>query len=165
LKMKMQGILRCLAALCCFLLCTYSVVAQDLGDIYGLSGLKSCGVTVRIDENSKTAGINEAETQALIELKLRQNGIAIGPTNSPPACMYLILTAHPLDSERVVFRMGIHLRQTASLQRNQDLIWPITWEMGTTGIAAKERLRSKIRDEIESALTQFLNEFYTWNPR
>jgi hypothetical protein len=137
------------------------------GDIYGLRGLKSCGVAVQIDENSKASGLNEAEVQALIELKLRQNSIAIGPANSPPACLYLTLTACPIDagSERVIFRMGMHLRQTASLQRNQDLIWAITWETGTTGIATQERLRGKIRDEIDQALTKFLNEFYKRNPR
>jgi hypothetical protein len=114
-----------------------------------LKGIKAVGVIVEKLREEAPKGLTEEQLQNDVELRLRNAGIAIIPSNqeNQGAAPYLYVMVNSIqlpDSVQYVYAVGIELNQVVKIARDMRIVAvATTWDKGGTGCTSRARKHSR----------------------
>jgi hypothetical protein len=130
-----------------------------------LKGIKAIGVIVEKLRAESPKGLTEEQLQNDVELRLRNAGIAIIPSDQAVA-PYLYVRVNSMQlpkSPQYVYAIGIELNQFVKIGRDMRITAiATTWEKGGTGWTSRPE---GIRDDVEEYVDKFIRAFLSVNPR
>ncbi len=139
-----------------------------------LKQLPGFGVEVELqgtETAQRMAGVLQSELQVQSELKFRKAGLRVLPTDTalhqpggPVLSVFVLLLA--TDDNFLVYHIDLGLQELADLRRNSNLGNVTTWKTSYLGIVGMKRSpASAIRENLDSLLDEFLNDFLASNPK
>jgi hypothetical protein len=163
----------CTALLACGLSFSFmhSSVCADDDEFSRTTMLILRGVYVVVDElNFELAGdgLSKNGLKAVAEAKLREAGIEILPVEDREAAGTPHLHIHPeivrgSSSQEYIYHISVQLRQSVFLSRTPVIeALGTTWSTTAMGVAASA---SDVQDKVKDLIDQFINAYYTVNPR
>ncbi len=141
-----------------------------------------------LPELAQKAGITDDELEAFVELKLQQSGIPMRDVDdknleSPYVYVNVTLMHLKLPYDFVAYSIEVSLNQRIVLPRYKNLPAKVkdpsnklklmrrltsmtasTWDKSILGIVPRNRVGSKIKDNIGTLLTFFIDEYLKANP-
>lgn len=141
-----------------------SVTAKPLKD------LGSIAVLVEdLGPDGVKAGISKEKLKASVELRLRQNGLAVREVKQTTLeSPWLYINTNILYVENgdfFIYKISIALNQTVRLLRNDTMVRADTWEKGYLGISPPDNISEKVEKNVDTLLTFFLNDYLAANPK
>jgi hypothetical protein len=130
--------------------------------LLGLNGVVVVIETLKPD--AEADGLNVAELQTDVELKLTQGGIRVLPhpewseTPGRPWLYVSVNTIKHLGS--YFFSVDVQLKQDVSLPRQPSIMTSsATWELGSIGFVNPELLPAKIRESVGTYVDNFISDY------
>jgi hypothetical protein len=134
--------------------------------------LKGLGrITVLVEDfgnDTAKVGISEVELKAIVELRLRQSGVAVDKIEDRKQQPYLYVAVHPMYLEKTdhfIISTRVSLNEIVRLQRNDTTTIATTWNKGNLTIAPRNISTEHIKQSVDSLLTFFLNDYLAANPK
>jgi hypothetical protein len=113
-------------------------------------------------------GISKNDLRILVESRLRQAGIPIWDHKSKQPVVLLEADINVVkidDMPAYAFESGLRTREGGKLDRNPKVgASCITWERGAFGVVRQVKSQD-IRQSFEKYLDEFINDYFTANPR
>jgi hypothetical protein len=137
-------------------------------EVRSLAGIKALFISIGSDSSFEPLEpyLTEAQVRTDVELRIRKAGISVVGIGDPhDATVYIDIAALRSTTGLCAFDFSVQLRQSATVDRNNQKFGAITWgpkgylSMGST-MAAAETIRKKLGDYID----EFLNDYLTVNP-
>lgn len=164
-----------LAVFCLALIFVSVANAQDYearDRIARFAKIGAIGIDVQInlsDAAAQRAGLSEDYLRNFIELKLRQNGIAVRPVgllNLESPFLYFSLNILNLDSiKHYAFNASLQLRQNVKLLRTDEVIvGAITWNKAIIVITKSTTFSEQVKNNLNELFDVFLNRYMEANP-
>jgi hypothetical protein len=136
-----------------------------------LLGLKGVVVVIEtVKPDAEADGLNVAELQTDVELKLTQGGVRVLPhpewreTPGRPWLYVSVNTIKHLGS--YFFSVDVQLKQDVSLPRRPSIMTSsATWELGSIGFVNPELLPAKIRESVGAYVDNFISDYSEANSK
>jgi hypothetical protein len=130
-----------------------------------LLGLKGVVVVIEtVKPDAEADGLNVAELQTDVELRLSQGGVRVLPhpewreTPGRPWLYVSVNTIKHLGS--YFFSVDVQLKQDVSLPRQPSIMTSsATWELGSIGFVNPELLPVKIRESVGTYIDNFISDY------
>jgi hypothetical protein len=132
-----------------------------------LKGIKAVAVIVEKLREEAPKGLTEQQLQNDVELRLRNAGIAVIPSNraDQAAAPYLYVRVNSLqlsNSPQYIYAIGIELNQAVKVARDVRIVAvAATWDKGGTGCTSSPQ---RIRDGVVDYLDKFIAAYLSVNP-
>lgn len=157
-----------LIVLCSSNIATASAPDKDTRE--DLKGINYIGVIVMVpNDEIKQFGLTEDNLTALIELKLRQNGIKIRAKNqNSPDCAVLIFDMAIINEEElggIIYSSNLEFYQNVKLVRNNKIVLGCTWNDSSLSFSPRSDFKDSAKSILDDHLNIFLNEFFKANPK
>ncbi len=157
-----------LLALAFFAFFSYRSFSQSTSSKESLKEIGPIEVMVeKIEERHVLeAGINNEEIKALVEMKLRQNGIPIANFNPDNPFLYININfAYIQEIQTFYWSNTIELIQPVKVLKNgMPLIAP-TWQKGSLSEARRSVLSQTVKEHLEIYLNIFVNDYLAANQK
>jgi len=174
--MKEKRLLTTVAVLCIWGMVVCGGSAQTEMDRKSLRGLKGIAVVVEaLQPEAERDGLTKSQIQTDSELKLRQAGIRVLPTEESfkvPGSPYLYMNINTTKNDVLygafstyVFSLQVALKQDVTLTRDSDLKGSATtWETHALGTVGANNLQDT-RRVLGDLLDRFINDYLAENPK
>jgi hypothetical protein len=129
-----------------------------------LKGIKAVGVIVENLREEAPKGLTEQQLQNDVELRLRDAGIPVVPSDQARApYLYVRVNSMKLpNSPQYVYTIGIELNQAVKIARDSRMLAvAATWDKGGTGCTSSPQ---SIRDGVAAYVDKFIAAYLSANP-
>jgi hypothetical protein len=121
-------------------------------------------VVEAMDPVAERDGLTRAQLQTEVERRLRQAGIAVGPTLT--GHLYVNVDTVKSDhGQTYAYNVLVEYMQQVMLARDPTAsIFATTWETGGVGMIGANRLR-EVRQDVANYVDQFIAAYREQNPK
>lgn len=141
-------------------------------EVRSLVGLREIAVVVeQFKDEAVRDGLSREDIRTFVELRLRQNGIAVVPDEPArlgDAWLYINVTAQKRkDMDLYAVNVALSLNQNAVLLRDPAIIVAgvRTWQRSSVYSGGSASLSETTRRDLGHLLEEFLNDYLAANPK
>jgi hypothetical protein len=156
--MKVESHMKKIVIYCALLLlCSMTALAQNVSTERGqelelLRGIDAARVEIKSE--LKRPGFDVESLQETVEARLKRAGIRVlEPEESCRVVVSVLLTAH--NNNSIVIR--VQLRQIATLNRLDKIIFAPTWERLTVGAFGRQRLSMSVAKLLDELIADYIS--------